>query len=116
MRVFINYNVLLQMSALYVDEEMASIICNSLLQLKKPEIPSSDMSTSAIIMFLDCLEAFEYLDMSGYEASAISSIILEKASRLSRSFSGTPSLSSESSWTARTVGSITLTLESLVSA
>ncbi|RLM93987.1 F-box/LRR-repeat protein [Panicum miliaceum] len=92
---------------------MASVICNSLPQLKKLEIPSSDMSTSAITTFLDCLEEFEYLDMSGYETSAISSIILEKASRLSRSFSGTPSLSSGSSWTARTVGSTTLTLESL---
>jgi hypothetical protein len=90
----------LKVSALYIDEEMASVICNSLPQLKKLEIPSSDMSTSAVITFLDCLEAFEYLDMSGYETSAISGIILEKASRLSRSFSGTPSLSSESSWTA----------------
>uniref|UniRef100_A0A0A9DIM5 Uncharacterized protein n=1 Tax=Arundo donax TaxID=35708 RepID=A0A0A9DIM5_ARUDO len=90
----INYNVLLHVhqccpdfvelnvSALYVDEEMASVICNSLPHLKKLEIPSSDMSSAAIIKFLDCLEELEYLDISGYETSVISSTILEKASRL----------------------------------
>jgi hypothetical protein len=69
---------------------MASVIYNSLPQLKKLEIPILDTSTSAIITFLDCLEEFEYLDISGYETSATSSIVLEKASWLSRSFSGTP--------------------------
>ncbi|KAJ1294764.1 hypothetical protein BS78_01G171500 [Paspalum vaginatum] len=90
----INYDVLLhvnqccpefvelKVSALYVDEEMASVICNSLPQLKKLEIPRSDMSSAAIIKFLDCLEELEYLDISGYETSAISSTVLEKASRL----------------------------------
>ncbi|TKV92820.1 hypothetical protein SEVIR_9G185700v4 [Setaria viridis] len=90
----INYDVLLhvhqccpdfvelKVSALYVDEEMASTICNSLPQLKKLEIPSSDMPAAAITKFLDCLEELEYLDISGYETSAISSTVLEKASRL----------------------------------
>jgi hypothetical protein len=72
----------LKVFALYVDEEMASIICNSLPRLKKLEIPNSDMSCAAIIKFLDCLEELEYLDISGYETSAISSAVLQKASRL----------------------------------
>ncbi|XP_062211674.1 F-box/LRR-repeat protein At3g48880-like [Phragmites australis] len=72
----------LKVSALYVDEEMASVICNSLPHLKKLEIPSSDTSSAAIIKFLDYLEELEYLDISGYEISAISSAVLEKASRL----------------------------------
>lgn len=90
----INYDVLLhvhqccpdfvelKVSALYVDEEMASVICNSLPRLKKLEIPSCDMSSAAIIRFLDCLEQLEHLDISGYETSAISSTVLEKASWL----------------------------------
>lgn len=90
----INYDVLLhvhqccpdfvglKVSALYVDEEMASVICNSLPRLKKLEIPSCDMSSATIIRFLDCLEQLEHLDISGYETSAISSPVLEKASRL----------------------------------
>ncbi|KAF0915134.1 hypothetical protein E2562_033718, partial [Oryza meyeriana var. granulata] len=72
----------LSVFALYVDEEMASIICNSLPRLKKLEIPNSNMSCAAIIRFLDCLEELEYLDISGYETSAISSAMLRKASRL----------------------------------
>jgi hypothetical protein len=84
----INYDVLLhvhqccpdfvelKVSALYVDEEMASVICISLPHLKKLEIPGSDMSSAAIIKFLDCLEELEYLDISGYETSAISSTVL----------------------------------------
>ena len=90
----INYDVLLhvhqccpdfvelKVSALYVDEEMASVICNSLPNLKKLEIPSADMSSAAILKFLDCLAELEHLDISGYETSAISSLVLEKASRL----------------------------------
>uniref|UniRef100_J3LQA3 F-box domain-containing protein n=1 Tax=Oryza brachyantha TaxID=4533 RepID=J3LQA3_ORYBR len=72
----------LKVFALYVDEEMASIICNSLPRLRKLEIPNSDMSCAVIIKFLDCLEELEYLDISGYETSAISSAVLRKASRL----------------------------------
>ncbi|KAF8682035.1 hypothetical protein HU200_045495 [Digitaria exilis] len=90
----INYDVLLhvhqccpnfvelKVSALYVDEELASVICTSLPQLKKLEIPSSDMPAAVIIKFLDCLEELEYLDISGYETPAISSVVLDKASRL----------------------------------
>ncbi|XP_051208988.1 F-box/LRR-repeat protein At3g48880 [Lolium perenne] len=72
----------LKVFALYVDEYMASIICDSLPRLKKLEIPNSDMSCAAIIKFLDCLEELEYMDISGYETSAISSTVLRKASRL----------------------------------
>jgi hypothetical protein len=72
----------LKVSALYVDEEMASVICNSLPHLKKLEIPSADMSSAAIIKFFDRLEELEHLDISGYETSAISSSVLEKASWL----------------------------------
>ncbi|KAL5218743.1 hypothetical protein ABZP36_019427 [Zizania latifolia] len=72
----------LKVFSLYVDEEMASIICNSLPHLRKLEIPNSDMSCAAIITFLDCLEELEYLDISGYETSSISSTVLRKASRL----------------------------------
>jgi hypothetical protein len=72
----------LKVFALYVDEYMASIICDSLPRLKKLEIPNSDMSCAAIIKFLDCLEELEYMDISGYETSAISSTVLHKASRL----------------------------------
>ncbi|KAL6658056.1 hypothetical protein ACP70R_004303 [Stipagrostis hirtigluma subsp. patula] len=72
----------LKVFALYVDEEMASVICDCLPRLKKLEIPSSDMSSAAIIKFLDCLEELEYLDISGYETSSISSAVLDKASRL----------------------------------
>ena len=73
----INYDVLhhvhqccpdfleLKVFALYVDEDMASIICDSLTRLKKLEIPNSDMSCAAIIKFLDCLEELEYMDISG---------------------------------------------------
>uniref|UniRef100_A0A0D9VVP2 F-box domain-containing protein n=1 Tax=Leersia perrieri TaxID=77586 RepID=A0A0D9VVP2_9ORYZ len=90
----INHNVLshvhhccpdlqeLKVFSLYVDEEMASIICNSLPRLKKLEIPNSEMCCAAIIKFLDCLEELEYLDISGYKTSAISSVVLRKASRL----------------------------------
>lgn len=90
----INYDVLphvhqccpdlleLKVFALYVDEDMASIICNSLPRLKKLEIPNSDISSAAIIKFLDCLEELGYLDISGYETSVISSTVLNKASRL----------------------------------
>uniref|UniRef100_A0A453CNN9 FBD domain-containing protein n=1 Tax=Aegilops tauschii subsp. strangulata TaxID=200361 RepID=A0A453CNN9_AEGTS len=90
----VNYDVLLHVHqccpdflelkvfALYVDEDMASIICESLPRLKKLEIPNSDMSCAAIVKFLDCLEELEYLDISGYETSAISSSVLHKASRL----------------------------------
>ena len=72
----------LKVFALYVDEDMASIICESLPRLKKLEIPNSDMSCAAIIKFLDCLEELEYMDISGYETSVISSTVLRKASRL----------------------------------
>ncbi|KAL6893535.1 hypothetical protein ACP4OV_007633 [Aristida adscensionis] len=72
----------LKVFALYVDEQMATVICDSLPRLKKLEMPSSDMSSVAIIKFLDCLEELEYLDISGYETSSISSTVLEKASRL----------------------------------
>ncbi|KAE8793856.1 putative F-box/LRR-repeat protein 23 [Hordeum vulgare] len=72
----------LKVFALYVDEDMASIICESLPQLRKLEIPNADMSCAAIVKFLDCLDKLEYLDISGYETSAISSSVLHKASRL----------------------------------
>lgn len=90
----INYDVLLHVHqccpdflelkvfALYVDEYMASIICESLPRLKKLEIPNSDMSCAAITKFLDCLEDLEHLDISGYETSAISSSVLHKAAQL----------------------------------
>ncbi|KQK14370.1 putative F-box/LRR-repeat protein 23 [Brachypodium distachyon] len=90
----INYDVLLhvyqccpnflelKVFAVYVDEDMASIICDCLPRLKKLEIPNSDMSCAAIIKFLDCLEELEYMDISGYETSVISSSVLHKASRL----------------------------------
>jgi len=75
---------------------LASVICTSLPQLKKIEIPNSDMPAFAIITFLDCLEELEYLDISGYETSTISSVVLVKELHVSRCFFGTPSLSSVS--------------------
>ncbi|XP_008797416.1 F-box/LRR-repeat protein At3g48880-like [Phoenix dactylifera] len=65
-----------------VDEEKASIICKSLPDLRKLEITNSAISRQAIITFLDELKDLEHLDISGYENSGITDLVLEKASRL----------------------------------
>ncbi|EHA8589264.1 F-box/LRR-repeat protein [Cocos nucifera] len=65
-----------------VDEEKASIICKSLPALRKLEITNSAISRQAIITFLDELKALEHLDISGYENSGITDVVLEKASHL----------------------------------
>ncbi|CAL9053537.1 unnamed protein product [Musa banksii] len=66
----------------FVDEDMASVICKSLPSLRKLEITESVISSQAIITFIDGLKELEHFDISGYENSAITDVVLQKASRL----------------------------------
>lgn len=66
----------------FVDEDMASLICKSLPSLRKLEITESVISSQAIITFIDGLKELEHFDISGYENSAITDVVLQKASRL----------------------------------
>lgn len=66
----------------YVDEKMASVICESLPSIRKLEIKDSVISSQAIIAFLDGLKELEHFDISGYVNSGITDVILRKVSRL----------------------------------
>ncbi|XP_073005386.1 F-box/LRR-repeat protein At3g48880-like [Typha latifolia] len=66
----------------YLDDEMASIISNSLPRLQKLEITNTNFTAQAIITFLDQLKELEHLDISGYQSSSITDVVLEKSSRL----------------------------------
>ncbi|URD95525.1 F-box domain containing protein [Musa troglodytarum] len=66
----------------FVDEDVASVICKSLPSLRKLEITESVISSQAIIAFIDGLKDLEHFDISGYENSAITDVVLQKASRL----------------------------------
>ncbi|XP_020591455.1 F-box/LRR-repeat protein At3g48880-like isoform X3 [Phalaenopsis equestris] len=65
-----------------MDETMASIICECLPRLQKLEITECVMSRGAILTLLDGLKELEYLDVSGYEISGITSEVIKKAARL----------------------------------
>ncbi|KAM0943897.1 putative leucine-rich repeat domain superfamily, F-box-like domain superfamily [Dioscorea sansibarensis] len=65
-----------------VNEIMACIVCECLPHLRKLEAMDCTISRRAVLQFLDELKDLEYLDISGYESSGITGIVLEKASRL----------------------------------
>lgn len=65
-----------------VDRQMASIICECFPRLKKLEITDCVMARGAILTLLDGLKELEFLDVSGYEISGITSEVIEKASHL----------------------------------
>nr|CAD1819293.1 unnamed protein product [Ananas comosus var. bracteatus] len=65
-----------------ITNEIASVICESLPNLKKLEITNSVISKQAIITLLDGLEQLEHFDISGYRNSTITDLVLQKASRL----------------------------------
>ncbi|WOK99770.1 F-box/LRR-repeat protein [Canna indica] len=65
-----------------INECMASAICKSLPSLRKLEITESVIQSRTIIMFLDELKELEHFDISGYENSAITNAVLQKASHL----------------------------------
>ncbi|KAK8918815.1 hypothetical protein KSP39_PZI021404 [Platanthera zijinensis] len=65
-----------------MDKQMASIICECLPKLRKLLITNCRVSRDAILTLLGGLKEIEYLDISGYELSGITSEVIEKASHL----------------------------------
>lgn len=72
----------LEVFAETLDEDMATTICDCLPSLRKLEVLDCTMSRKSIIILLDGLKELEYLDISGYENSGITGVVLKKASRL----------------------------------